>query len=291
MEKPVGFAHGKDIMYGILHTPENNECLPVRMGIAFINAGLRPRSGLSCQYVRFARKLCQMGFYVLRFDLPGIGDSEGHIEDASELRPHVLENVNSTMRAINFLKTETGIQRVGLLGHCGGAYNALLSGALDPLVNDVVLLSFPAERFGDLSAEKPVPRSLLQYYLKKALKWHSWVNLISLRSNFRWMGALLVQLLKRQRISGLIDEILWEAFETCMAKGKSVLFVFGEKDLFYPSFVAGFGKRLSNLKEYEKTYTEVYIIEKADHVFSQRYWQELAIDKTIAWLQNICCTS
>jgi pimeloyl-ACP methyl ester carboxylesterase len=287
MEKPVRFTDGKDTMYGILHRPENNACLPVRMGMAFINAGLRPRSGLSCQYVRFARKLCQMGFYVLRFDLPGIGDSEGHIEEASELRPLVAENINSTMHAIDFFKTETGIQRVGLLGHCGGAYNALVSGALDPRVNDVVLLSLPAERFEDLS-EKPIPSSLLHQYLKKALQWQSWINLISLRSKFDVMAAVLVRLVKRQRKCELVDEFLWKAFETCIANDKSVLFAFGENDPFYPAFAAGFGRRLLNLKEHEKTRTEVYVIEKADHVLSQRYWQELAIDKAIAWIQNRC---
>lgn len=285
MERPVCFSCGKDVAYGILHIPEEQAVMTQRKGILFLNAGLRYRIGPSRQYVRYARKLCQDGFAVLLFDVPGIGDSGGVLKEVTDYRPLVAENTDSTKSAIDFFIAETGIKRVGLLGLCGGAHNAILSGALDPRVDAIVLLSLPVEQLGDVSSAVFF-RVILHDYFRKVLQWRSWLNLILLRSNFRWMFKALGQLGKSKHRNGIVDETLWRAFKICMANGKSTLFVYGEKDPFYQTFPTDFGRRLSKLSIGKRPCYDVYVVEKSDHIFSHISWQNMVINKTISWLQD-----
>jgi len=178
---------------GILHTPGDHECVTQRVGIILLNSGIRQRVGPYRQYVKLARRLCQAGFYALRFDFPGIGDSEGDVQGISKSQRQFLDQNDSTTNAIDFLKAETGINRVGLLGLCGGAYSALRAGAADHRVDFLLLLSLPVEDLGDFS-ERAVSRAVMRQYLRKTLQWRSWLNFILLRSNFRSMSRAIVQL-------------------------------------------------------------------------------------------------
>jgi len=270
---------------GILHTPGDHECVTQRVGIILLNSGIRQRVGPYRQYVKLARRLCQAGFYALRFDFPGIGDSEGDVQGISKSQRQFLDQNDSTTNAIDFLKAETGINRVGLLGLCGGAYSALRAGAADHRVDFLLLLSLPVEDLGDFS-ERAVSRAVMRQYLRKTLQWRSWLNFILLRSNFRSMSRAIVQLSSYHRRGSLIDESLWQAFEGFTGSGKPVLFIFGGGDPLYRAFVVGFGRRLPSLDRIRKQHYEVHVVERSDHVFSQVRWQEKAFDKSIAWLQD-----
>jgi pimeloyl-ACP methyl ester carboxylesterase len=153
MEKPVCFKVGNDVLFGILHIPQGLPHSEKPLGVLFITAGLRYRIGPYRQYVRFARRFCQAGFYVLRFDAPGIGDSEGHFKDLLQYRQHIVENPEITNNIIDFFMAVAGVDRVGLFGLCGGAYDALLTGAANPRVECLVLLSLPVELLDDTMPE------------------------------------------------------------------------------------------------------------------------------------------
>ena len=64
-------------LFGILHVPENAETLDRKIGINLLNPGLKNRVAPNRLNVKIARKLCEAGYFVLRFDPFGIGDSEG----------------------------------------------------------------------------------------------------------------------------------------------------------------------------------------------------------------------
>lgn len=248
MEKPVCFKVGNDMLFGILHIPQHVPHSEKILGVLFITAGLRYRIGPYRQYVRFARRFCQAGFYVFRFDGPGIGDSEGRFEDLLQYRQHIVENPEITNRIIDFFMAETGVDRVGLLGLCGGAYDALLTGASNPQVQFLVLLSLPVELL-----DNTMPEGMSSFDHDQ--NWHS-----------------------------LADEAS-KAIDRYTARGRRALFIFGENDPFYQAFVGRFGEKLSSLC-CEKPFYEIYVVKKADHVFSQLHWQDSAIEKSMNWLKQ-----
>lgn len=282
-EKPVRFRCGRHTAFGILHLPEDSSSLR-SSGILFINAGIRSRSGPYRQYVRFAREFCSKGFYVLRFDMPGIGDSEGYFENWGDYRRLVVDNVDMTRDALDFFKSETGIKTVGLLGLCGGAYHSALVGAANRQVDFLVLLSLPTTQLGDISEDTLGPM-LLRRYFKKMVQWRSWMRLFLLKSNFRVLGKTVGRISNYQAQGIMVDNSLKLACESYVASGRGALFVYGAKDRFYNEFIGGFGKTLTSLCP-DKSSCEIHVVEDADHIFSRLSWQDRVLCKSIDWLQE-----
>jgi alpha/beta superfamily hydrolase len=87
-------------------------------------------------FVRFARELCRSGFYVLRFDCYGYGDSEGNFEDAK-----LETQIADTIKAIDLLELQFGIKKVSLLGLRWGGTVAALVAEQDSRVEKLLLWS------------------------------------------------------------------------------------------------------------------------------------------------------
>lgn len=85
-------------------------------------------------FVRFARELCKDGFYVLRFDARGYGDSEGGFEEATP-ETQILD----TRKAIDFMQQQFGIDRICLLGFRLGGTIAALTAEEDTRVEQLIL--------------------------------------------------------------------------------------------------------------------------------------------------------
>jgi hypothetical protein len=133
MESPFFFENKGYNIFGILHSPSKRH----------INAGFvlcypavfeGPSDFYRQIYATFARKLASIGYYILRFNYMGTGDSAGNFEDAT-----VESRVSDIMRAIVLLKEKSGIRRIGLLGMGLGATWAGLAAVestirVDPLI-------------------------------------------------------------------------------------------------------------------------------------------------------------
>jgi pimeloyl-ACP methyl ester carboxylesterase len=284
MEKAVHFSCVNKFVFGILHIPKNGGASRRKKGMIFLNAGWRPRIGPSRQYVKYAREFCKAGYYVLRFDIPGLGDSEGQLVLTTDMRS-LIENIESTKHAIDFLNAETGITSFKLFGLCGGAYNAILTGAVDPRVEALVLLSLPVEQLGDIS-EKTFLLIVMRNYMRKLFRWRAWVRLFLLRSNYRAIWKALCQIGRYGKRGSTLDFALWQSFHTFTSTGKKILFIYGNRDPFYQAFEVGFGKRLSSLPQSRQSCYSVHVIDKADHIFSKMQWQKEIIQKSLAWFQD-----
>ena len=64
-------------MFGVVHEPVRPR-VP-RVGVNLLNPGLKSRVAPNRLNVVLARHLARLGFFVLRFDPPGIGDSAGRM--------------------------------------------------------------------------------------------------------------------------------------------------------------------------------------------------------------------
>ena len=248
VEEPVRFRVGDDYLFGIIHMPESGKLRQREQGILFSTSGLRYRIGPYRQYVRLARRFCEQGYFVFRYDAPGIGDSEGCFRDLMGYRKIVVGNQSLARKVIDFFVRETGISKLGVLGLCSGAYDALLTAACISSVRFAILLSLGVEY-----ADGNLPAGMGEFDPVEG--WECF------------------------------HDVANEALEACLDQNKKIFFVYGEKDPFYQAFRERFGQKASEGPE-QASFFEISVIPHSDHVFSQIKWQEEVIGVSLEWLKH-----
>ncbi len=123
-------------LVGIITHPDSGVRAKNSPAVVFWNAGLLHRVGPFRLFVDLARRLSELGFLSLRFDVSGKGDSEAQKEGQLE-RERVLADIRS---AIDFLSEKKGISNFVLVGSCSGADEAFPAAVLDKRVGGLVML-------------------------------------------------------------------------------------------------------------------------------------------------------
>jgi pimeloyl-ACP methyl ester carboxylesterase len=140
--------------------------------VVILNSGIIHRVGHHRMYVVLARMLAQAGYQVLRFDLSGIGDSEGRVDGLSPLEAALAD----VREAVDWLVTARGTRRIILVGLCSGADHSLIYGISDPRVCGLVLLDpsippTPAYYLRDFLRHMKQPRSWINFALGRGRRW------------------------------------------------------------------------------------------------------------------------
>lgn len=285
IEEPVFFNSKGKKLFGILHKAENNG---KNVGVIILNSGLQYRVGPHRIYVKIARRLSMLGFSALRFDFPGIGESEGTIQEVH----FDLFDTEDTLRAIDFFVKEEKIQKVVLLGICAGARNALMAGAKDQRVDSIVSLSLPIitdmqqyseDKMSNNEAISMVAaNAILKRWMKKSFSMKAWKRYFSNNNRSLSVISVLFKLFRGKKIEeDKKYRKFFEAFETFISSKRRALFVYGERN-FVPKgeFEAKF-KELSEGKEHRCDY---YIVPDSDHTFTFKEAERNVIEKTVKWL-------
>lgn len=194
IEGPVGAP-----LFGILHEPAVP--LEPRIGVNLLNPGLKSRVAPNRLNVVLARRLCDLGYFVLRFDPPGIGDSAGELPE--EILPELWQKVQrgafveATRLANDAFAAECGLEEIVGIGNCGGAITALLEARTDPRVRRLILIDLPVTlRDTDLGKQKQIRGArhgtkVLRGYLRRMKDPQAWLRLFTLRSNVRVIGQAI----------------------------------------------------------------------------------------------------
>lgn len=290
-EEPVHFENNRNRLFGIFHPANdgNNE-----FGIIFINSGFQNRVGPHRLYVDFARILSQIGYSVLRIDLPGIGESEGTI---TEIHFDSF-NPDDTIRAIDFLKDTKKIKRIALFGICAGARCALKAGSTDPRVERLILWSLPIIWIApSLNASKQDPRGSMskngaiqsiKNKLRRAISINKWKKYLSDGGNFKLIFLYLRSIFwnlvsNEEKWSNNRYKIFFTTFSTYIQSGRPSLFLYGEKDnVLIEEFKVIFSELSANIDNS----CDCVIIPNGNHTFTSMDTQEEAISETIAWLSS-----
>ncbi len=133
---------------GILSEPVHGELTPV--SLVTLNTGALRRTGPNRLFVEVARRAAATGACAMRFDLPGLGDSDGSMvktfernddDDARELSvlARVLDQLGTPGDGGLFVAT----------GLCIGGYFAMRAAAFDPRVVGVVAFNPASFIWGD----------------------------------------------------------------------------------------------------------------------------------------------
>ena len=111
-----------------------------RRGVVLINAGADYHMGPSRMYVSLARRWTRNGYYVLRLDLAGLGDSDTRPNrtDDEIFPPAALDDIRD---AVAYLRERCDVREITLMGLCSGAYHALRAAAAGLPVERVLLVN------------------------------------------------------------------------------------------------------------------------------------------------------
>lgn len=199
-ERPVVIAGPAETpMFAILHEP--TAPLSPRVGVNLLNPGLKSRVAPNRLNVVLARRLCELGYFVLRFDPPGIGDSAGELRE--DILPELWQNVQrgafveATRVANDAFAAECSLQEIVGMGNCGGAITALLEARTDPRVRRLILIDLPVTlRDTDLGKQKQIRGArhggkVLRGYLRRMRDPQAWLRLFTLRSDVRVIGQAM----------------------------------------------------------------------------------------------------
>ncbi len=286
-EEPVRFRSRGCRLFGIFHPAKNGSR---DFGIVFANSGMQNRVGPHRLYVVLARLLSDIGYSVLRIDLPGIGESEGTIAE-NHFDVHDPEDVR---RAVDFLKQEKRIERIALFGVCAGARVALKTGSLDDRVDGLILWSLPIISIAPnmtspqdgWMTKKGVYQSIRDR-ARKATSLQAWKRYFESGGNlgliYRDMRGIFWTLVSRERWSQDRHQRFFSALSGYIRSGRSVLFVYGELDNV---LVAEFREKFREVTAGIEHSCECRIIPHGNHTFTAMDTQGEAISETVHWLSR-----
>ncbi len=166
-------------LLGVLAEPAEQA---VDTAVLVIVGGPQVRAGSHRWFVEVARELAAAGVAVLRFDVRGMGDSEGEPQGFEQQRPDVAAALDALHAAL------PGLKRTLLWGLCDGASSALLylHAQADPRIKGLVLLN-PWVR-----SDQSLARTHVKHYYWQRLRQRSfWAKLLSGRVAASALSELL----------------------------------------------------------------------------------------------------
>jgi dienelactone hydrolase len=247
-------------------------------GVVMLNGGATSHIGPNRMYVELARRWAVRGYFVLRLDLAGLGDSATRPgQSGNEVYPPgALDDVSA---AINFLRREFGVEHVTLAGLCAGAYHALRSAISGLHVNTVLLvnpLTFYWKQGSKLSdVQDAEVLAIPGIYAEKVLSIKSWRKVISGRINL-WR-VLMIFLRRAMMTAGstardlsrllkikMPQDLGWE-LQSLAERGVRVVFLFARGDVGRDLLRMQGGSAVKSIGDR----CRVHVIDGADHIFSQ----------------------
>ncbi len=281
-ERALAFPCHGAWLYGILSLPAVSST-PLQRGVLIVVGGPQYRAGSHRQFTLLARDLAAAGIPSLRFDYRGMGDSEGDLQD--------FENVDADLRAAldRFFAEVPGLNEVVLWGLCDGASAAAMYAPQDARVAGLVLLN-PWVR-----TEEGAARATIRHYYKDRLfDARLWKKVTSgqfdMKASVRSLWDNVGKAFGPSRGTGPAagaSAPLPERMQGALTRFTGrVLVVLSGADLTAQEF-AGLSSRPGAWQRLlDSSRFTCQQIDKADHTFSRRPWQDQVSHWTRDWLRS-----
>jgi alpha-beta hydrolase superfamily lysophospholipase len=269
-------------LFGIVSEPRENAAKAPAILLA--NAGSTHHVGPNRLYVFLARALARAGFRVLRFDLPGLGDSV--IDDASSENDPYVDATNDVIASAIAALGEQHAASFVMSGLCSGAHAAFhaaieLAGA--PIVESVLInpLTFYYRR--GMSLDQPLNRyGEWQWYMRSLRKRDRWAKLLRGKVRVRDIVRVAVQRL-REVVAPKGDDLARD-LAAIAASGKKVTFVFSRFDPGYDLLMASAGREVKRLRA--QGALALWRIDDADHTFEVQHSRDVMIESLVRHLRE-----
>ncbi len=293
-EAPVFFPAGEETLFGIITRPIGES---VGTAVLVMPGGGAPlstnRNRLS---VRLCRRLATDGYYAMRFDYHGVGESTGVVERFRLHEPFV-DDVVGAVRCI----ARRGVSRFILVGSCFGARTALSAASAIRHLEALVLISAPIRDFeqGEKKGTKlAVEWSLWQYGLR-GLHPRVLRGLLDRRRRRIYAKLLLTKwraisagtwqrLGFRERVDAVrlapISAEFIASLKSVTDRGVPVLIVYGTADEFYEEFRRASASELGRVLRRGRELVEVTTIRGPVHGFMTVESQDAVLELVTDWI-------
>ena len=234
--------------------------------------------------MKVADRLAAAGYPTGLFDPPGVGESEGDFpagthEEVSDWVSHG-NLVESTLEIADWMRSQLGLERIALIGHCGGALTAVYCAARHEAITGAFLISPPPLRIekGKSEVERPeVADEYFTLYARKIFDPARWRRLLAGRSDYKTLSTVIRSKLGRVVRSklgrgqatgrddagqnGRFNPRLVEATKRSLEQNKTLTVVFGDRDV-----------DVNNFRDFHRIYADarlpLVIIEDTSHGFT-----------------------
>ena len=298
-------------LHGILHAPDpdmaRGEC------ILLLSPGVKGRVAPHRLYLQMAERLVPLGFHVLRFDFHGLGDSEGSIDERvmADMYNSIQGGryVDDTIDAMDWMQASHGVARFVGSGLCGGSITALLAARHDARIGSLLGLSLPstleggAENF-DRFLTRGQLRDEGRSYLRRIKDPRSWARFMTGKSGYTVILKALRELVfptkSRPVATGStasassgpaapVDNAnprFAPAFLDLLADRRPILLLFSGNDRHRHEFAEKFEDRYAAQIQASSGSYSLHVIDKANHILSDKAWVEEMLDVATGWLES-----
>lgn len=275
---------GKKLV-GVIHNSES----PYPLGVLIIVGGPQYRVGSHRQFILLARQLARQGISVMRFDVRGMGDSDGN--------PRRFDQLDDDIRAAVdcFMSSCPELQHVVLWGLCDGASAASFYAYQDSRIKGLALLN--PWVFTEQGAAKTY---LKHYYLRRLLNKDFWLKILSFK--FDYIGSLR-SLMTHLKLAAARSEAVQENNEIarvdenltlpvrvreCLKQfAHPVLLILSGRDLTADEFK----EAVKNDQGWQSLIAEARVTRhdfpEADHTFSSADWRDRVAAWTLNWVKQL----
>ena len=287
-EHALAFQCEGDWLYSVLSLPKQSAST---RGVLILIGGPQYRAGSHRQFTLLSRNLAEYKVPVFRFDVRGMGDSEGDIR--------TFEDVAKDMRCAidRFLKEVPLLKQLVILGLCDAASAALFYAHQDSRVTGLILLN-PWVRTDEGSAKV----YLKHYYTARLFQQDFWAKVWNgnfdyvraAQSFFRTVGIVAA----RQSEAGAVPEKEPSA-RSCdraplpdrMLYGLSrfkgeILLILSGNDLTAQEF----SELVKSSREWQKVLASSQVsrfnLPDANHTFSRREWRNQVALRIRNWMHS-----
>lgn len=266
---------GNERMLGVVCAPAQ---APSALGVLIVVGGPQYRIGSHRQFVRLARALALAGYTSLRFDVRGMGDSEGAMRTFADIERDLAA-------ATEALLAQPGIRSVAIWALCDAASASLMFCTADARVAALLLIN-PWVR----SEATLATTHLKHYYGQRLLQREFWIRL--LRAQFDWRSSLLDLYASVRRAALAPRAPQRESFQTTMADGwrrlrGPIALMLSGRDLTAKEFLEFTARdpRWHGLLDRPNVCRLEHA--DADHTFSSERWHHWLQEETIRWLNSV----
>jgi exosortase A-associated hydrolase 1 len=283
---PVSFRCHDAWLYGIVSVPER----PSARGVLIVVGGPQYRAGSHRQFVLLARYLAGKGIPVMRFDLRGMGDSEGERIDFAAIDDDIECALDQ------FALTVPTLRDAAIWGLCDAATAAAFYAPTDRRICGLVLLN-PWIR----TEESKAQTYLRHYYAARIFRRDFWSKALSGKLNIfeaarsfaqtaskAWRGRDSATTPDSNSADGRPLKTLPQKMQDSLAQfNGSTLFILSGNDFTAKEFadhVEGSLEWQEMLRSKNAAWKE---LKEANHTFSREDWRRQIAEWTHDWLDTL----
>lgn len=281
IETAVVFDCEGEALLGVVSAPAR----PTETAVLIVVGGPQYRVGSHRQFVQMARMLANEGVTAMRFDVRGMGDSEG----AQRGYEFIDRDIGAAIDALQ--QAQPNIRRVVLWGLCGGASAALLylRATGDLRVQGLVLVN-PWVR-----SELTLARARVKhYYVQRLLKREFWLKLIqggvALGALGEFLGSARTSLSSGRAAAGVAGDaatsLADRMVDTWARFAGPTLVVLSGNDYTAKEFLEATLADSRWAPLMARSATTRLDLAEADHTFSEPLAQQAMEESTLRWLKS-----